>query len=164
MKITHPTPAPNDILGSERYYSWRAADFKSRFSEVDLPDYYLEYGDKYVQRFLHQTRPMLSESGQYWLDKVLLFLQEYMEEKLAQIPEIELNHEAFTAFAFNSHIVAYQSADFKNLPLQDLVIIAFTPDIKDLFRVNGRKQLFELWKEYAIDHTHIALLKTIFKK
>ena len=164
MEIIHPTPAPEYILGSDRYYSWRAEDFKSRFMELQMPDYYLNYGDKYVQRFKNHTRPLLSEEGQYWLDRVLLILQQFMEDKLAQIPTIELNHEAFTQFAFESHVLAYQEAGFKSLPFHDLVIIAFTPDLKDLFQLYGRRQLMELWKEYAIDHTRITLLKGIFRK
>lgn len=164
MEITIPTPAPEYILGSDRYYSWRAEDFKSRFVDQQMPDYYLNYGDKYVQRFKHETRPLLSEAGQCWLDKVMLILQEFMEDKLMQIPTIELNHEAFTEFAFNSHVAAYQSAGFKSLPFHDLLIIAFTPDMKDLFKCNGRRQLIELWKEYASDQLSPGLLKNLFRK
>ncbi len=165
MEIIHPTPAPEYILGSDRYYSWRAEDFKARFvdASIPMPDYYLSYGDKYVQRFKNQTRPLLSEAGQCWLDKVLLILQQFMEDKLMQIPSIELNHEAFTQFAFDSHVTAYQTAGFKSLPLQDLLIIAFTPDVKDLVKVNGRRQLIELWKEYATDHLSSGMLKNIFR-
>lgn len=164
MEIIHPTPAPDHILGSEHYYSWRAEDFRSRFTDIDTPEYYLDYGDKYVQRFKHHTRPLLSETGQQWLDLVLLRLQEFMEDKLVHFPDIELNAEAFNQFAFHSHVLAYRLAGFQNLPFQDMLIIAFTPDIKDLFKPSGRQQMLELWREYAADHLNIELLKGIFRR
>jgi len=162
-RISCPTPAPEYILGSEHYYSWRAEDFMTRCSEFDIPEYYMEYGDKYANRFKYETRPKLSEAGQRWLDRVLRCLQEFMENQLSQFPFIELDREAFTRFAFESHVCAYQTAGFKDLPFQDLILIAFTPDIRDLFRENGRKQFLQLWKAYATDQPRIKLLKEVIK-
>lgn len=162
--MTRPTPAPEYILGSESYYSWRAEDFRSRFGHLQIPEYYLDYGDKYVQRFKNHTRPLLSEAGQCWLDRVLLALQEFMEDKLMELPSIELNAEDFNSFAFDSHVQAYRAAGFENLPWQDLLIIAFTPDISDLFKLSGRKQMIDLWREYAADHVNIPILRGLFRR
>lgn len=64
-----------------RYY-----DFKNRHRTCKhvVPDYYQDYGDKYIRRFMNKLYPKLSRSGQDWLVRARYLLQKYMEEGFKQ--------------------------------------------------------------------------------
>lgn len=73
------------------------------------PDrYFLSYGKKYCERFLHSIQ--LSSSGQRWRDKTLVCLQE------AIVPHLPLNASQCNCgdlknIAFRAHVTCYTQAD-----------------------------------------------------
>ncbi|ATL49378.1 hypothetical protein COR50_20565 [Chitinophaga caeni] len=167
-----PTPAPPGVLGTTNYYKWRDSDFNIRQTLMDdlwswqpeAPDYYLDYGDKYVNRFTKQLRSKLSIAGKRWLDNALVNLQNAMESKLNSDPEIETDNKRFQKFAFDSHVDAYENAGLLDLPIQDLVLIGLTPGIGDLLSPNGLKQVRQVTRDYiqhAKEHPVSATLRVV---
>jgi hypothetical protein len=141
-----PTPAPESVMGTTNYYQWRNADFTLRAdlanNNKDAPDYYLNYGDKYVKRFTNELYPNLSKEGQAWLVRARLELQKEIESGLTAQPDIELQNDGFTKFAFDTHVPAYTNSGILNLSFGDKWEIFKTPDNKDKFSINGLKQMF----------------------
>lgn len=74
-----PTKAPDSIVGTTAYYHWRYTDCRIRNcvmgNSSSVPDYYLNYGEKYARRFNTEVRPKLSSEGQQWLDETVLLFQ-----------------------------------------------------------------------------------------
>ncbi|WP_298939649.1 hypothetical protein, partial [uncultured Dysgonomonas sp.] len=155
----NPTPAPKSLIGTTGYYKFRDNDFNIRQSlmdkwytlQPDAPDYYMDYGDKYVNRFSKDLYPKLSNSGKAWLDGALVNLQTAIEEKLESDPSIEMDNGKFRKFAFDSHVEAYETAGLFGLPVKDLILIGTTPNISDLLSKNGLKQVMQVGKDY-VDH------------
>lgn len=155
----NPTVAPSSILGTVSYYTWRENDFNVRQTLMDgffawqpsAPDYYLDYGDKYIKKFSNELRPKLSPEGQQWLDDALINLQKAIEEKLKSNIKIEEDNDAFKKFAFESHVAAYEDAGLFDLPILDLLKIGTTPDIDDFFSKAGFKQVIQICKDYVDD-------------
>lgn len=162
-KAVLPEIAPEKVLGTTGYYHWRYDDFMKRhpgLSEPDsqhIPDYYLEYGAKYVIRFTEKLYPKLSDKGKAWLIAARLNLQLAMEEELKKnlrkFARLEENPKAFAKFAYGTHQASYLDAGLSGLPLSDLIKIGMTPDLKDLISKNGISQIFaiglKLSKAYA---------------
>jgi hypothetical protein len=156
----NPTKAPSSVVGTDKYYKWRNNDFNVRQGLMDKwhtwqpspPDYYMDYGDKYVKRFSKDLRPKLSTSGQGWLDRALVNLQTAIEMELRVNPKIELSNSGFKKFAFNSHVSAYEDAGLFNLPISDLLQIGTTPDMSDMLSPNGLRQV----KQVGIDYMRQA--------
>ena len=138
-------PAHCEPDGGLDYYRCRADDFVTREPTRSAPDYYLDYGDRYVRRFSEETRPLLSPAGQRWLDRVRGELQEAMEEVRASDPLgfalLELEPDRFADFAFETHPQAYLEAGLAELPLRDLVLIGSTPDAQDILSPRARAQI-----------------------
>lgn len=151
-----PTPAPESILGGNDYYQWRDNDFNVLQTLMDdiwswqpsSPEYYLGYGDKYIQRFSNETNQKLSTAGQEWLGEARINLQMAIEEKLKTDPQIELDNSSFTTFAFDSHVPAYENAGLFALPISDLVQIGLTPDFSDLLSTDGLRQVKQVATDY----------------
>ncbi|MGC4067397.1 MAG: DUF4157 domain-containing protein [Polyangiaceae bacterium] len=83
---TAPSGAPavlpaslRSSIGNVDYYRHRNADYLRRHTKPPPPDYYLTYGDKYARRFTSVLRPKLSLTGQHWLDRTFVLLQEAIE-------------------------------------------------------------------------------------
>ena len=156
----NPTNAPSSIVGTTKYYTFRNNDFEIRQTlmddwhswQPDAPEYYLDYGDKYVKRFSKELYPNLSHEGKRWLNKALVNLQTAIELKLKTNPTIELDNDLFQKFAFDSHVDAYENAGLFKLPISDLLKIGSTPDISDLLSANGLRQM----KQVAIDYVRDA--------
>lgn len=131
-------------IGHYFYYRFRYLDFVKRYPDKDPPTYYLEYGDKYLRRFVLKTKATLSPEGKLWLDKALIYLQDEMENKvLNQKPgeeSVENDNKKFTDFAFGTHVKAYEKAGVLSLSVMDKVKILLTPDAKDLFSDRGLDQ------------------------
>jgi phospholipase/lecithinase/hemolysin len=148
-------PAPIPANGSIDYYRQRYEDFVRRNPGITPPDYYLDYGDKYVNRFTYELRPTLSPEGQMWLDQARENLQKIIEQERASNPDrfaqLERNTDAFRDFAYNSHVNAYWDAGLKNLSITDLIKIGLTPDFDDLRTEEGLKQVQDIAQLLAED-------------
>jgi len=87
-----------------------------------------------------------------------------IEDKLKLDPYIEENNSKFQAFAFDSHVDAYENAGLFGLPLSDLYKIGMTPDIFDLISPNGLRQAKEVagdYVDYAEDNKLLVGLKIL---
>lgn len=93
----------------------------------------MTFGDKYVRKFTEELFEKLSDEGKVWMEKTKLKLQEEIERKLEEDPEIELDQEAFKDFAFQSHSKVYEETHAMQLCLADKTSIVSCMDIKDLF-------------------------------
>ncbi|MDJ0619878.1 MAG: S8 family serine peptidase [Calothrix sp. MO_192.B10] len=69
------------------YYQESYQYLQRRNPDLEPPDYYMEYGEKYINRFTNKTRPNLSEDGKQWLDRAKQKLQEAIENKRISDPE-----------------------------------------------------------------------------
>lgn len=138
-------PAAIEPNGDLDYYRRRNEDFLRRNPGLEPPDYYMNYGDKYANRFTEELRPQLSERGQQWLDDARRNLQERLEVRRAEDPrafaELERDNEAFRRFAYDTHPGAYLDAGLSSLPPRDLVRIPLTPDRRDLLSPDGIRQI-----------------------
>ncbi len=141
-----PTPFPKSKLGSADYYKWRYNDFIKQNPGKKAPDYYLNYGNKYIQRFTNETNNQLSKQGKQWLVQARKNLQVAIENKLKADPEIESRNggKDFHKFAFDSHVDSYWNAGLYKLNTVDLVAIVLTPNFKDLTSADGMKQATEM--------------------
>src|SRR5690554_7139939 len=76
--IPQPGDLPTDLshlIGSDIYYEARAFDFELRNPEAPVPEYYRDYGHKYLHEFKYETKENLSPEGQIWLEDALINLQ-----------------------------------------------------------------------------------------
>ncbi len=156
-----PRPLPT---GTETYYLLRRDDFLLRQPDTEPPSYYVRYGNKCLHQFL-AIEPKLTEDGQGWLRRTLRILQELMERELARDPErfaaLELDDERFEDFAFSTHSTAYLQAGLLELPLDDLLKIAVTPDVRDLLRPDGIVQIVDLLEEVSLHDVATILRRTV---
>ena len=153
-----PGPTPMKV-GTESYYRDRAADYTRRTGRKP-PTYYLNYGNKYLNRFKHETYFTLSGDGQKWLEKTLFNLQQAIEDRLlltADGATIEGNDDKFTTFAFSSHVPAYEDNNgtgVLTLSVMDKVRIGLTPDAADLFSDLGLKQVSQIASDQVNYYEH----------
>jgi len=160
--INLPNPVTPD--GHRTYYVDRHLDFVIRYSNnPEPPDYYIDYGDKYINRFSDETNPLLTPKGQEWLARARVNLQVAIESERDASPldydRLEKDNDAYRSFAMGTHADAYWNAGLGELGAFDLAHIALSPDAKDLFALDGIKQtvdigtrLLALWGENAVDY------------
>ena len=118
-------------LGSKEYYNKRAEDYETRNPGKRAPEYYREYGDKYVKRF-DALKRNLSPEGRKWVDKTKLKLQQKMEAGLQSGQWGERDEKGFRDKAFDSHSDAYLEADLDALPVEDKERIMGVVDPEDV--------------------------------
>lgn len=132
----------SDKVGTREYYVERYRDFRRRNPDEKAPDYYLNYGVKYFDRF-NARKGDLQPVSQAWVDRTARSLQEKMETR-ARNPEdfaqLERDPEAFKAFAYGSHPAAYLESGLQQVPWGDRVRIGLTPDASDLLTPDGINQ------------------------
>jgi hypothetical protein len=136
---------PSDLsgdIGTPNYYLKRAEDYERRNPGKRAPSYYRDYGYKYANRFL-ALEASLSPVGQKWLRKTLLNLQVRMEAGLRTDPFLEDDEAKFRSFAYDTHPEAYISSGLYDLPYEDLLSIAVTPDFEDLLNEDGIAQIWD---------------------
>ncbi|QRN93015.1 hypothetical protein JRI60_27820 [Archangium violaceum] len=148
--------APREFpTGTMDYYRKRHFDFVDRNPGAPPPPYYLQYGDKYVQRFAALGSNDLSPQGLVWRDRALKGLQKAMEDGLkegaADFAKLERRPDDFRIWAYKTHVNAYLDAGLLELPAQDLATILFTPDFKDLLNKEGLDQVLEVLKKLHPD-------------
>lgn len=133
---------------SNDYYRQRHDDFVRRNPGVKPPDYYLNYGQKYLEKFSSLGPKDLSPAGLAWRDRTLKALQDAIEMKRAEDPvafaQLERDPAAFKKFAYDTHADAYVNSGLFNLPAQDLVKIATTPELRDLLGKDGVRQIVDV--------------------
>jgi len=136
-------PAPVQV-GTREYYQQRLEDFQQRNPGATPPDYYLDYGDKYLERFSSLDSSDLSPAGLAWRDRTIVALQSAIEDLRINDPQrfadLERNPTEFREFAFASHPKAYVDSGLYHLSAQDLSVIALTPDINDVLSQEGIDQ------------------------
>lgn len=141
-----PTPAPQNILGKCEYYHWRNTNFIKRHRgcfHFTPPDYYLNYGYKYCERFSTVLYPKLDQAGKIWLTKAHYNLQIALEQLLKENPNIELNNDAFRGAVLKTHRKAYIQAGFAYLSPLDWEKIAGTPDLSTWLEPRAIQELAE---------------------
>ncbi|MCA9777673.1 MAG: hypothetical protein KC800_13185 [Candidatus Eremiobacteraeota bacterium] len=145
--------------GTLDYYKEREQDFKDRNPGAEVPDYYSEYGDRYVNEF-NELSPELSEDGQEWVTDTRVNLQEAFEDRIADDPkafaELERDPEKLREWAFDSHSDAYLDAGFADLPADDIVKIATTPRFEDFFSNDALKEAVEVGVQALVDNPSLA--------
>jgi len=151
-------PKPTSIDPTElckngcEYYQKRYDDYKARHTcpgcakHRNPPDYYLNYGKKYCEKFTHETSPKLSPKGKRWLNETRCNLQTKMEEIVQESPELEKDQKALRKAAFDSHPKAYLDAGLADLSVDDLVKIGITPDPSEWLSLDTWKQAVEVGK------------------
>ncbi len=198
----HVTPAPNTAIGTVDYYydaakasvtvSWlsRHFDFLNRHKSCShgVPDYYLDYGNKYIRRFTDELYPKLSNEGKKWLIEARRFLQLYMEDgfkqnlnslevvtqssvhpktiattKTPKTESLELDNDRFRSFAYGTHPAAYIDGGLYNLTLGDLWEVGWTPDFLDLFSGDGLAQVKDILA-YLIEAKTLAAQEAAIRK
>jgi hypothetical protein len=131
--------------GTKDYYKQRYDDFVRRNPGMTPPDYYLGYGQKYLDRFSSLGSKDLTPQGLEWRDKTLKALQDSIETKRMEDPvgfaQLERDPAAFKKFCYDSHPDAYVDSGLYKLPAQDLVKIGTTPDLRDLLNKDGINQV-----------------------
>jgi len=128
------------LIGTDSYYEARAIDFELRNPGETAPEYYREYGHKYLHEFKYETKDNLSPQGQQWLGDALENLQLAMEDIVQNNEGIESNTEELTDLAFKSHVDAYEKAGILSLSVMDKVKITLTVEPQDLLSERGLKQ------------------------
>ena len=130
------------------YYKQRYDDFVRRNPGQTPPDYYLGYGQKYLEKFSALGAKDLSPAGLAWRDRTLKALQDAIEMKRAEDPaafaQLERDPAAFKKFAYDTHSDAYVNSGLFKLPAQDLVKIATTPELRDLLTPDGVRQIADV--------------------
>lgn len=134
------------IRGTREYYLERYEDFRMRNPDLPAPEYYLDYGLKYFDRF-HANKPNMDPVTQGWIDRTGMALQVSIEDARIADPaafaELERNGEAFREFAYATHPDAYVDSGLHQVPFGDRIAIGLTPDFGDLANYAGVAQVVE---------------------
>ena len=155
-----PTPHPKSGIGSINYYIYRHLDFVKQNPGKKAPDYYLNYGNKYIRAFSNETSKSMSGSGKVWLKEARKNLQVAMEDRLnpkkySDANTIEFNNDAFRKFAFDFHVDAYWNENgtvpLYKLNAVDLTKILLTPDAKDLTSADGLRQVKDMMSKFMTE-------------
>lgn len=91
------------------YYIYRYYDFLRRHPDMIPPDYYLGYGNKFLNLFKNLS---LTDKGEQWIQNVMRELQEAIENFRRSDPgafdRLEQDSSAFRKFAFDTHPEIYR--------------------------------------------------------
>lgn len=140
------TPAIlEEKIGTRDYYLERYKDFRRRNPSEKAPDYYLNYGLKYFDRF-HAQKGALQETARQWVDRTGVALQKAMEARNSNpqsFAELERDSDKFKTFAYASHPEAYISSGLQHTSFIDRIKVGMTPDPDDLLTKDGLKQAIE---------------------
>ncbi|MBI9078808.1 MAG: hypothetical protein JEY79_03595 [Pseudodesulfovibrio sp.] len=149
-----------EILGKTEYYEQRAKDFEERNPGKKAPDYYREYGDKYVKRF-DKLKPELSEKGQKWQEKAKDLLQFKMEQGLRSGKWDESKPDELEKKAFDSHSKAYLEAGLADLPDEDIGKIMATIDLLDMIDPDALEESIQVARELGIKKSFGSVLSGV---
>ncbi len=156
-----PRAVPVD---TETFYLDRRDDFLRRHPDGEPPTYYVDYGDKCLHQFL-AVEPRLTTDGQGWLRRTMRNLQLLMEQMREEDPEgfaeLELDAGRFEDRAFETHSTAYLEAGLFRLPADDLVKIIRTPNLGDLLRPDGIREILEVVEDVSLRDLATILRRTL---
>lgn len=107
-------------------------DFQKRNPGKKVPDYYVDYGDKYANIFADEVYKNVSDKGKQWVSNTMRELQNKMEIALFDSPSLENDPEKLKDFAFESHSDAYSEGGLSSLDPSDIATIATAVDMKDI--------------------------------
>ncbi|ODT63459.1 hypothetical protein ABS71_14275 [bacterium SCN 62-11] len=131
-------------IGTRDYYIDRYRDFRRRNPNEAAPDYYLNYGLKYFDRF-HRTSGNFGPEAQQWIERTGVSLQTAMEGRRGQADyaNLERNADEFRSFAYGTHADAYVNSGLHSTNSVDRWNIFMTPDGSDLRTWDGVGQAIE---------------------
>jgi RHS repeat-associated protein len=138
------------LVGKDLYYIARARDYQIRNKTNKIPEYYIEYGNKYMFKFKYETKNLLSSQGKVWSDKTLRYLHQAMESGL-QKSKVDMENDSWKLknFAYETHPKAYIDAGLFDLPEEDWFRIVRTPDFADLSTPSGLEQIIKVGWEFV---------------
>lgn len=140
------------------YYRRRYEMFLEDYPSETPPDYYLDYGEKYCNKFSRETYYKLSERGKKWLNDTKCALQQRIEDMLSKPKnsEIEMLNEEFAEAAFEMHPEAYLKSGLADLTVGEWVDILSTAK-KEFFWGNYK---LKTWKQAG--NVFFELIKSFF--
>lgn len=130
------------------YYRRRYEMFLDRYPSETPPTYYLNYGEKYCNKFSRETYYELSERGKKWLEDTKCALQNKLEYMLSCNLIDERDNSNFSTEAFRMHSDAYLDCGITKLSPWEIVKIGVTA-IKEFIPIIG-ENFWETWKQGLI--------------
>jgi hypothetical protein len=137
---------PTDLtrwIGSPSYYYRRHQDFVARHATLRPPSYYLEHGDKCLQRW-RALRERLSARGRAFTDRAAEWLQHMIEDRRERDPRdfdaLERDSAAFRQFASGHHPEAFLAGGLDRLSPADVLLLVNAPDARELLEHEGIAQ------------------------
>ena len=110
------------------YYRRRYEMFLEDYPSETPPDYFLDYGEKYCNKFSRETYHKLSPRGKKWLEDTKCALQQKIEAELSDPKNrtTVMTSEKLAELAFETHPDAYIESGLFDLSIKELGIIALT--------------------------------------
>lgn len=118
----------------------QAADKSNTCDLGDRDSYFLNYGEKYCERFSSNTSKDLSESGRVWLNKTLSCLQTSILEGCNE-KKLCSSCQTIRKLAFDTHPYCYVSSGLCSLSLNDQIQVGKTVDAGDFFTTESIAQV-----------------------
>jgi hypothetical protein len=139
-------PLPAEVrTPSADYFRQRADDFSRRNPGAAVPELYQGQGQKSLEKLSSLGAKDLQPAGLAWRDRAVKSLQDAVELKRAADPaafaQLEKDPEAFKKFATDALTEACVHSGVLNLPAQDQVKLATTPELRELLGKDGVKQI-----------------------
>jgi len=165
-------------IGNPDYYVARHKDYMARYPWKTTSPYYLDYGNKYLRKFLNDAYPkMKTDKGKKWVKETARLLEWYLEQGLSEDKNQtdkrkfkEFDDKEFKAFAFSTHSKAYLEAGFNELTPDDVAVIATTLDKDDvnIETINEMRKILIPYLGKCWDNncwsTPISLIKQFLEK
>lgn len=139
-------PLPAEVrTPSADYFRQRADDFSRRNPGAPVPELYQGQGQRSLEKLSSLGAKDLQPAGLAWRDRAVKALQDGVEQKRAADPaafaQLEKDPEAFKKFASDTLTEACVHSGLLNLPAQDQVKLATTPELRELLGKDGVKQV-----------------------
>lgn len=135
-----------DLIGQREYYTERYKDFVRRNPESTPPDYYMNYGVRYYDKFAALKKDVGVITND-WIDQTKANLHQEIADRRSWDPKafaaLERDSDAFRDFGYATHPNAYIEGGLTNVPYADRIRIAQEPALEDLTTPGGVKQVAE---------------------
>ncbi|WP_224371962.1 hypothetical protein [Hyalangium versicolor] len=139
------TPPAEVRTPSADYFRQRHDDYVRRNPGAPVPELYLGQGQKSLEKLSSLGAKELQPAGLAWRDRAVKALQDAVELKRASDPaafaQLERDPEAFKKFSADALAKACVNSGLLNLPAQDQVKVATTPELRELLGKDGVKQV-----------------------